>query len=158
MWRRQHKLSRRVLRSRSRKWIQPTLSKPFDLHKMLYTYAFFTTCGLQYPSYIYRDYSLHIITNLRQIYSIVLNLFMEMASVPLIAVLCVSLLPLAAMAIGTPFHIEGCVYCDTCRFGFETVATKYIIGLYLYLHISILLIQFPLLSIIWTWLVTFRVT
>ncbi|CAH2073301.1 unnamed protein product [Thlaspi arvense] len=55
---------------------------------------------------------------------------MEMArsSVPLIAVLCVSLLPLAAMAVGTPFHIEGCVYCDTCRFGFETIATKYITG------------------------------
>ncbi|XP_010491667.1 PREDICTED: protein DOWNSTREAM OF FLC [Camelina sativa] len=55
---------------------------------------------------------------------------MEMArsSVPLIVVLCVSLLPLAAMAVGTPFHIEGCVYCDTCRFGFETIATKYISG------------------------------
>ncbi|KAL0728345.1 hypothetical protein Bca4012_024438 [Brassica carinata] len=56
------------------------------------------------------------------------NLPMARSYVPLIAVLCVSLLPLAAMAAGTPFHIEGCVYCDTCRFGFETIATKYIIG------------------------------
>ncbi|CAL9229741.1 unnamed protein product [Arabidopsis halleri] len=53
---------------------------------------------------------------------------MAKSFVPLIAVLCVSLLPLAAMAVGTPFHIEGCVYCDTCRFGFETIATKYIRG------------------------------
>ncbi|CAH8270645.1 unnamed protein product [Arabidopsis lyrata] len=55
---------------------------------------------------------------------------MEMAKslVPVIVVLFVSLLPLAAMAVGTPFHIEGCVYCDTCRFGFETIATKYIHG------------------------------
>ncbi|XP_013612272.1 PREDICTED: protein DOWNSTREAM OF FLC-like [Brassica oleracea var. oleracea] len=47
---------------------------------------------------------------------------------PLLAVMCVLLLPLAAMAAGTPFHIEGCVYCDTCRFGFETILTKYITG------------------------------
>ncbi|ESQ40956.1 hypothetical protein EUTSA_v10014875mg [Eutrema salsugineum] len=53
---------------------------------------------------------------------------MARSSVPLIAVLCVSLLPLAAMAVGTPFLVEGRVYCDTCRFGFETIATKYIIG------------------------------
>lgn len=72
---------------------------------------------------------------------------MEMAkssSVPVIAVLCVLLLPLTAMAVGTPFYIEGSVYCDTCRFGFETIATKYISGLYIYLrtyypHISITL-------------------
>ncbi|KFK25306.1 hypothetical protein AALP_AA8G095400 [Arabis alpina] len=53
---------------------------------------------------------------------------MGRSSIPLIAVLCISLVPLVAMAVGTPFHIEGTVYCDTCRFGFETIATKYIIG------------------------------
>ncbi|CAN8298987.1 unnamed protein product [Cochlearia groenlandica] len=53
---------------------------------------------------------------------------MAISSIPLIVVLCISLLPLAAVAVGTPFHIEGSVYCDTCRFGFETIATKYIAG------------------------------
>ncbi|CAN6874071.1 unnamed protein product [Brassica oleracea] len=52
---------------------------------------------------------------------------------PLLAVMCVLLLPLAAMAAGTPFHIEGCVYCDTCRFGFETILTKYITGAYIFI-------------------------
>ncbi|KAL1225736.1 Protein DOWNSTREAM OF FLC [Cardamine amara subsp. amara] len=53
---------------------------------------------------------------------------MAKSFVPLTVVLCVSILPLAAMAVGTPFYIEGSVYCDTCRFGFETIATRYISG------------------------------
>ncbi|XP_010547621.1 PREDICTED: protein DOWNSTREAM OF FLC [Tarenaya hassleriana] len=40
----------------------------------------------------------------------------------------VSLLPLVAVADDSEFQIEGCVYCDTCRFGFETDASEYIPG------------------------------
>ncbi|CAN6865952.1 unnamed protein product [Brassica oleracea var. botrytis] len=57
-----------------------------------------------------------------------ISTLMARSYAPLLAVMCVLLLPLAAMAAGTPFHIEGCVYYDTCRFGFETIATKYITG------------------------------
>jgi hypothetical protein len=37
----------------------------------------------------------------------------------------ISVLPLLATAM---FHVKGCVYCDTCRAGFETNATFYIQG------------------------------
>ena len=53
----------------------------------------------------------------------------KMAKMALLFVLCV----LPALAIGSrpmsnPFNVQGRVYCDTCRAGFETSATTYIPG------------------------------
>ena len=51
-----------------------------------------------------------------------------MARVVLMLALCV-LLPVlisAARPMSRPFRLEGRVYCDTCRAGFETSATTYI--------------------------------
>ena len=53
----------------------------------------------------------------------------KMAKIALLFVLCV----LPALAIGSrpmsnPFNVQGRVYCDTCRAGFETSATTYIPG------------------------------
>ncbi|KAK7844098.1 protein DOWNSTREAM OF FLC [Quercus suber] len=52
-----------------------------------------------------------------------------MAKMFMLFVLCV----LPALAIGSrpmsnPFNVQGRVYCDTCRAGFETSATTYIPG------------------------------
>ncbi|KAJ8477417.1 hypothetical protein OPV22_021144 [Ensete ventricosum] len=45
---------------------------------------------------------------------------------PVVAALC---LALAGVALAAPkFVIQGRVYCDTCRAGFETVASQYIPG------------------------------
>ncbi|XP_024017544.1 protein DOWNSTREAM OF FLC [Morus notabilis] len=52
-----------------------------------------------------------------------------MARLLLLFALCV--LPAlvgAHLPVGTPFHIIGRVYCDTCHAGFETTATYYIPG------------------------------
>ncbi|KAK4840110.1 hypothetical protein QYF36_000053 [Acer negundo] len=49
----------------------------------------------------------------------------------LLLLLAVVLLPVVlvnATIKGTPFHIHGHVYCDTCQCGFETSATYYIPG------------------------------
>lgn len=43
-----------------------------------------------------------------------------------------------------PFILQGRVYCDTCRAGFETSATTYIPGIYIYIYIHY--------SIIYCWL------
>ncbi|KAF5780012.1 putative allergen Ole e 1 [Helianthus annuus] len=51
-----------------------------------------------------------------------------MARVLLILALCVLLPALisAARPMSRPFRLQGKVYCDTCRAGFETSATTYI--------------------------------
>nr|AAF16869.1 allergen-like protein BRSn20 [Sambucus nigra] len=48
----------------------------------------------------------------------------------LILLVALSFLPLltSARLIGNPFLLKGSVYCDTCRAGFETDATKYLHG------------------------------
>ncbi|KAF3441033.1 hypothetical protein FNV43_RR19319 [Rhamnella rubrinervis] len=48
---------------------------------------------------------------------------MAMARLILLFALCVAPAPLV---YGQPFHIQGRVYCDTCRFGFETEAITHI--------------------------------
>ncbi|XP_039141067.1 major pollen allergen Lol p 11-like [Dioscorea cayenensis subsp. rotundata] len=53
-----------------------------------------------------------------------------MAKFQLLATLCL-LSAIAAIALASPkpqFTIQGRVYCDTCRAGFETTATEYIKG------------------------------
>ncbi|XP_073006916.1 pollen-specific protein C13-like [Typha latifolia] len=46
-----------------------------------------------------------------------------------LAALCFSLAGVVVLAAPTPtFFVEGRVYCDTCRTGFETPATVYIAG------------------------------
>ncbi|KAL6227789.1 hypothetical protein ACLB2K_001745 [Fragaria x ananassa] len=42
--------------------------------------------------------------------------------------LCVLPALVSAKILGKPFHVQGRVYCDTCRCGFETSATIYIAG------------------------------
>ncbi|WOK97099.1 hypothetical protein Cni_G05807 [Canna indica] len=44
---------------------------------------------------------------------------------PLLAALC---LALAGVATARKFEVQGRVYCDTCRAGFETSASQYIAG------------------------------
>lgn len=68
------------------------------------------------------------------------------ARVGLLLVLCV--LPALVAAIRpqkNPFSVEGRVYCDTCRAGFETSATTYIPGTLsrLILFILYFLLIFP---------------
>lgn len=56
-----------------------------------------------------------------------------MAKLIVLFALCV--LPALAVAtrpMKTPFTVEGKVYCDTCRAGFETSATTYIPGKHFY--------------------------
>ncbi|XP_071701741.1 protein DOWNSTREAM OF FLC-like [Rutidosis leptorrhynchoides] len=48
-----------------------------------------------------------------------------MANLLLIFTLC--LLPALSLA-DNPFRLQGRVYCDTCRAGFETSVTKYLAG------------------------------
>lgn len=43
--------------------------------------------------------------------------------------LCVLPALVSAKIVGKPFHVQGRVYCDTCRCGFETSATTYIAGM-----------------------------
>ncbi|XP_020107479.1 pollen-specific protein C13-like [Ananas comosus] len=45
-----------------------------------------------------------------------------------VAVLCIALAGAVLAAPLPPFIVEGRVYCDTCRAGFETSATQYIEG------------------------------
>lgn len=53
----------------------------------------------------------------------------EMAKLQLM-LFALCLIPALASAriIGSPYIVKGCVYCDTCRAGFETSATKYLAG------------------------------
>lgn len=45
----------------------------------------------------------------------------------LLALLAVCVVPaiVGARFVTEPFHLEGCVYCDTCRCGYETDASEY---------------------------------
>ena len=53
----------------------------------------------------------------------------KMAKVFMVFVLCVlPALALGSRPISNPFNVQGRVYCDTCRAGFETSATTYIPG------------------------------
>lgn len=49
-----------------------------------------------------------------------------MAKLLVFFALCV--LPAIASAINDPFLVTGKVYCDTCRVGYETSATRYLPG------------------------------
>ncbi|XP_008245042.1 PREDICTED: protein DOWNSTREAM OF FLC-like [Prunus mume] len=53
---------------------------------------------------------------------------MAISRVLLLFALCVLPGLVSARTLGNPFHIQGRVYCDTCRCGFETTATTYIPG------------------------------
>lgn len=55
-------------------------------------------------------------------------LAMAISRVLLLFALCVLPGLVSARTLGNPFHIQGRVYCDTCRCGFETTATTYIPG------------------------------
>lgn len=46
----------------------------------------------------------------------------------LFALLVLPALVTASRPVGNPFIVEGRVYCDTCRAGFETSATTYLPG------------------------------
>ncbi|KAL0311628.1 UNVERIFIED_CONTAM: hypothetical protein Scaly_2922400 [Sesamum calycinum] len=45
----------------------------------------------------------------------------------LLVLFAVCVLPaiVSAHFVRDPFHVTGCVYCDTCRCGYETDATTY---------------------------------
>ncbi|CAN6542263.1 hypothetical protein ACFX13_019487 [Malus domestica] len=53
---------------------------------------------------------------------------MAMSRVVVLLALCMFLGLVSARTLGNPFHVQGRVYCDTCRCGFETTATNYIPG------------------------------
>ncbi|KAH6803849.1 hypothetical protein C2S51_032096 [Perilla frutescens var. frutescens] len=48
----------------------------------------------------------------------------------LLVLLAACLVPaiVSARFAGQAFHVEGCVYCDTCRCGYETDASEYMAG------------------------------
>lgn len=52
----------------------------------------------------------------------------EMAKLFIVALCLLSCLAGVALAMET-FTIQGRVYCDTCRAGFETSATEYLQGM-----------------------------
>ncbi|KAM7517741.1 hypothetical protein LguiB_016703 [Lonicera macranthoides] len=51
-----------------------------------------------------------------------------MAKLLMLFALCLIPALASARVIGSPYIVKGCVYCDTCRAGFETSATKYLAG------------------------------
>ncbi|KAM5577340.1 protein DOWNSTREAM OF FLC-like [Rosa sericea] len=53
---------------------------------------------------------------------------MAVSRVLVLLALCVLPALASAKTVGKPFHVQGRVYCDTCRCGFETSATTYIAG------------------------------
>lgn len=58
--------------------------------------------------------------------------FTEMARLLILFAVCLCVLPAIATAIkGDSFLLKGKVYCDTCRVGYETTASKYLAGKFL---------------------------
>ncbi|KAL8133168.1 pollen-specific protein C13 [Apium graveolens] len=51
-----------------------------------------------------------------------------MSKLVLLFALCILPAIVSARFIGSPFQVQGRVYCDTCRCGFETSATNYLAG------------------------------
>jgi hypothetical protein len=50
----------------------------------------------------------------------------------LFALFVLPALALASRPMRNPYNVQGRVYCDSCRAGFETSATTYIPGTYIY--------------------------